>query len=195
MMDITQLDREFQQGSYKHYALAEYQFLRRFCELTQPRTITVVGGHTNLDLFYAVQECEPRVTNWDPGNTTSENTIRAQHDRFKTMTQFRGRYQWIPQSVNHLSAIDMGADLVWLNTMPSDIMEIEEWPNGLVFTHNGDLTQAGLVMQMARHIPMVALGRMTVIYSQQEHDWSHQTYHLRRDRHLGHIDPVTEIVR
>jgi len=194
-MDIQALDREFQQGTYKHYDLSEYQFLRRFCELTQPTTMTVVGGHTNMDLFYSTQECRPRVTNWDPGNTSSEESIRAHHTRFQDITAFKGEYQWMPQSVQHLDQVDMTADLVWLNAMPSDIMRTTQWPDSLVFTHDGHLTQAGIVMQIHKHLPMVALGRKTVIYSRHDHDWSHHSYRLRRDRNLGPINPVTEILR
>lgn len=191
-MDIQALDREFQQGSYKHYALAEYQFLRRFCELTQPETITVVGGHTNLDLFYATQECEPRVINWDPGNTSSEESIRAHHTRFQQITAFRGEYQWIPQSITDLATVDMTADLVWLNCMPS---QMETYPRSMIFTHDGDLTQAGLVMQIHRHTPLIALGRKIAVFSREKHDWTHGSYHLVCRRNMGQIRPVTEIVR
>jgi len=193
-MDIRQLDQEFHRGTIKHYTLAEYQFLRRFCELTQPGTITVVGGHTNLDLFYATQECSPRVTNWDPG-AAPEATHRASHDRFREITRFRGEYQWLPQSVADFTAIDMAADLVWLNVIPGDIMGRTQWPESLVFAHNGDLTQVATVLGISRHIPMVALGEKIVVYSRQEHDWNHHTYRLKRDRNLGPISPVTEIVR
>ena len=193
-MDIKQLDDEFHRGINKHYTLGEYQFLRRFCELTQPTTITIVGGYTNLDLFYATQDCSPKVTNWDPGNSPEAST-RASHDRFRQITKFRGEYQWIPQSVADLNSIDMAADLVWLNVIPSDIMRITQWPESLVFTHNGDLTQAGLVLGISRHIPMVAIGEKIAVYSRQDHDWRHNTYRLRRDRHLGSINPVTEIMR
>ena len=191
-MDIQALDQEFQQGAYKHYALSEYQFLRRFCELTQPRTITVVGGHTNLDLFYAVQECEPRVTNWDPGNTSSEESIRAHHRRFKEITAFRGTYQWIPKTVEDLATVDMTADLVWLNCLPS---QIDTYPKNIIFTHDGDLTQAGLVMQIHKHRPLIALGRKIAVFSGEEHDWTHPSYKLIRQRSMGTIKPVTEIVR
>ena len=192
LMDIQALDREFQQGAYKHYALSEYQFLRRFCELTQPRTITVVGGHTNLDLFYAVQECEPQVTNWDPGNTSSEESIRAHHRRFQAITAFRGTYQWIPKTVEHLDTVDMTADLVWLNCLPS---QIDTYPKNIIVTHDGDLTQAGLVMQIHKHRPLIALGRKIAVFSGEEHDWRHPSYRLIRQRSMGTIKPVTEIVR
>ena len=191
-MDIQDLQRQFQQGAYQHYSLAEYQFLRRFCELTQPATITVVGGHTNLDLFYATQECEPRVTNWDPGNSSSADTIRAHHTRFQEMTAFRGTYQWIPQTVADLDAVTMTADLVWLNCLPS---RMELYPDNLIFTHDGDLTQAGLVMRVHKHRPLVALGRKIAVFSRQEHDWRHTTYLLQRTRDMGPISPVWEIVR
>ena len=192
-MDIQQLDQEFQAGAYKHYTLSEYQFMRRFCELTQPGTITVVGGHTNMDLFYATQDCRPRVTNWDPGNG-SENT-RAAQQRHREITGFRGEYRWIAQSVEDLSTVDMAADLVWLNLIPGDLMRTDKWPTSLVFTHDGELTQAGMVMQIGRHIPLVALGSNIAVFTEQTHDWRHPTYRLRRDRNLGHISPVTEILR
>ena len=191
-MDIQALDREFQQGTYKHYSLAEYQFLRRFCELTQPSTITVIGGHTNLDLFYAVQECEPEVTNWDPGNTSSEQSIRAHHRRFQEITAFRGTYQWIPKTVEDLATVDMTADLVWLNRVPS---QIDKYPENIIVTHDGDLTQAGLVMQIHRHTPLIALGRKIAVFSRQTHDWRHPSYRLMETKQMGPIDPVREIVR
>jgi hypothetical protein len=194
-MDIQALDREFTQGSYKHHDLSEYQFLRRFCALTQPGTITVVGGHTNLDLFYAVQECEPRVTNWDPGNTSSTESIRAHHTRFKQITAFRGEYQWIPQSVAHLDMVDMAVDLLWLNALPSDPQAVADWPTSVIFCHDGNLTQTGVVMQIHRQRPLVALGRHIAVHTDQTHDWAHHTYGLRQDRNLGPIRPVTEIVR
>ena len=193
-MDIKQLDREFQRGTYKHYTLSEYQFLRRFCELTQPTTITVVGGHTNMDLFYATQDCSPRVTNWDPGNST-ESSTRAEQNRLQEITKFRGEYQWIAQSVADLTAVDMKADLVWLNVIPSDMTRIAQWPESLVFTHDGDLTKVSLIMQIHKHTPLVALGRMVAVFSRQEHNWSHTTYRLRENGRMGPINPVHEIMR
>ena len=194
-MDIHELARELEQGAYQGLDISEYAFARRFCELTQPQTITVVGGSHNLDLFYAVQECRPTVTNWDPGNTGMGHTIRAQHDRFKEITSFKGEYQWIQQTVNDLDTVKWDVDLMWLNCMPSDPFKRTEWPPHIIFTHNGDLTQAGVVMQIHKHRPLIALGRRMAVFSSDTHDWSHPTYKLRSDRHLGPINPVQEILR
>jgi len=194
-MHIEQLNEQFQQGAYRHYRLSEYQFLRRFCELTQPSTITVVGGHTNLDLFYAVQECEPKIVNWDPGDSSDPAAIKATHDRYQQITDFRGSYQWIAQTVSGLGAVDTDVDLVWLNALQEQMVNASTMPRSAVLVHDGDLTQAGTVMAMNKHIPLVALGRTIAVYSHERHDWHHPTYQLRQNRRLGTIAPVTEIVR
>jgi len=196
MMDIRQLDQMFQQGAHQDWDLAEYQFMRRFCELTQPRTITVVGGHTNLDLFYATQECEPDVTNWDPGwSVTGRNYFNALHKRYQQATGFRGRYQWVQQSVERLAQVDTAVDLLWISHGTAVAAEIQQWPRSLVIVHYGRLTMVQDLLRAHKDLPMVALGRRIAVFTAQEHEWDHHTYSLRRDQALGPIRPVTEIVR
>lgn len=195
-MDIRALNREFQAGAYQDYNLAEYQFLRRFCELTRPQTITCVGGGTNIDVFYATQGLAPRVTNWDPGfQGVGQPSWRTLQERYQRITDFQGEYEWIAQGVHDLAQVDTQVDLLWLGHGIDLMDQIREWPGSLVVGHYGVITTTPALMRAHRHLPMVALGKRIAVYSKHEHDWDHDTYGLRRDRALGPIDPVTEIVR
>lgn len=195
-MDIQALNREFQAGAYQDYNLAEYEFLRRFCELTRPQTITCVGGGTNLDLFYATQGLTPRVTNWDPGfQGVGQSSWRTLQARYQQVTDFQGEYEWLPAGVSNIKQINTAVDLLWLGHGIDLMDQIPEWPGSLVVGHYGAITTTPALMRAHRHLPMVALGKRIAVYSKQEHDWDHDTYGLSRDRALGPIDPVTEIVR
>jgi hypothetical protein len=196
-MDSRALALMFQQGHYQDYNLAEHEFTRRFCELTQPARITCVGGGTNLDVFYASQECEPRVTNWDPGfQGVGEPHWRDLQRQYQALTNFRGEYTWIQQSVREIHTVT-DTDLLWLchDQAGEHLDQIQDWPNSMIVAHYGDLTMTAALLRAHRHLPMRALGHRLAVFSREEHDWHHGTYRLTQDRVLGPINPVNWIMR
>ena len=199
-MDIRQLNQLFQQGAYQDYPLAEYQFLRRFCELTQPRTMACVGGHTNLDVFYSLQECDTRVTNWDPGEPHAyfgwmgwtRQGLAESHQRFKTLTGFRNEYEWLAKSVKDLREVGQ-QDMIWLSAHQDGVYDLEQWPDSMVICHYGNMIMAQKLWHTHQHLPLVAIGRRIAVFSRQEHDWEHHTYMTTRNRDFMDLKDVREI--
>ena len=181
--------------AYQDYSLNEYEMLRYFLEQTQPRTIQIVGGFTNLDLFYAGQnlaaDCE--VTNWDPctDNIFSEQTeaeIRERQHQYREATGFRARYQWIP-TLKRTEDLPP-ADLIWLqanceNTPPPH--------DHVIMTHYGRTALATQMAEISRHSPIRGIGRRTAVFSRTAVDISQGPYPTRGFRFL--LWPCHEVMR
>lgn len=199
-MDQFELQRMLRQGeALQDLMPAEYAFVRRFCELVQPKRVTCVGGHSNLDVFYTLQDQACEVTNWDPGDAfLAQRLMMETHRRLQEATNFQGRYHWQMQSVGHLNDVTDGTvDLLWVNCLQAQVPEIKQWPDHLIMYHWGYLPMTRVVLQTHSHLPLVALGRTIAIFSRAEakHDWRDPAYHLATSRALGHINPVREIIR
>ena len=197
MMDQRQLAQMFQQGHYQDYNLSEYEFTRRFCELTRPDRITCVGGGSNLDVFYATQGLRPAITNWDPGQQgVARPHWHELHREYQSLTDFQGEYTWIQQGLHDIRGL-RDCDLLWLchDQVTQHLDQIQHWPRHMIVAHYGDLTQTAALMRAHRHLPMRALGHRLAVFSREDHDWRHPNYRLAQDRALGPIDPVNWIVR
>ena len=198
-MDIQQLNQVFQQGAYQDYNLKEYQFMRRFCELTKPKTITCVGGGTNLDVFYATQGQSPTVVNWDPGmQGVGKHQWPDLHEQYQKATDFKGKYEWIPTGVSNIKQINTEVDLLWF-CWPADyyhlLEDMKQWPRSMVVSHYGDILMTPTLVRIHRHLPIRAVGKRITVFCADDHDLEHPTYHLQRTRGLGPIKAVTEIIR
>ena len=182
-MNLTQLQQFIRdRGVYQDYPLNEYAMLRYFLEQIQPRTIQIVGGFTNLDLFYAGQNlpAECRVTNWDPcvdstftGETQAE--IRDRHREIQQATGFQAQYEWIPASVARAEDLPP-ADLIWLQ----GILETAPPPHAaVIMTHFGRPALATPMVEISRHSSIRCMGRKTAVFSQKAVDMSQGPYPTR----------------
>tara|TARA_R110000803_G_scaffold203361_1_gene268898 strand:- start:48 stop:638 length:591 start_codon:yes stop_codon:yes gene_type:complete len=178
-MDIRELNQLFQQSSYQDYTLAEYQFLRRFMDLTKPGTITCVGGYTNLDLFYSCQAIAPRVVNWDSGAHLlglPMGTLRESHQMYQRLTRFQGTYEWVSQTVKDLREVGQ-QELLWLGGHQDGVYELGQWPRHVIFGHHGKMKWAQAMRHVHDHVPLVAMGRNIAVFSVDSwHSWEHHTY-------------------
>ena len=188
-MNILELSSLLEQGAYQDMPLSEYQFTKRFAELTNPQKVTVVGGYTNLDLFYSLQNLVyPQVVNFDPGDgTLTETSTRNKQKEYQKQTGFQGKYQWIPQSLSSIANTDTDVDLLWVNCLQETVVDIQKWPQSLILHHEGRHVLTKVILQITKHIPLVALGRRIAVYSNQNHDWQHKSYHSSQTGQLGHI--------
>ena len=195
-MNIQQLSKLLESGAYQDMTLAEYQFMKRFADLIKPQKVTVVGGFTNLDVFYSLQDQLAQVVNFDPGDgTLTEASTRAKQKDYQKQTGFLGGYQWIPQSLSSIANTETDVDLLWVNCLQETVLDIQKWPQSLVLYHEGRHIFTKVILGITKHIPLVALGRRIAVYSSQVHDWEYPTYQLTQTGRLGHIENLTEIVR
>ena len=195
-MNIQQLSKLLESGAYQDMSLAEYQFMKRFADLIKPQKVTVVGGYTNLDVFYSLQDQLAQVVNFDPGDgTLTEASTRAKQKDYQKQTGFLGSYQWIPQTLPNIANTDTDVDLLWINCLQETVLDIQKWPQSLVLYHEGRHIFTKVILGITKHIPLVALGRRIAVYSSQVHDWEYPTYQLAKTGQFGHIENLTEIVR
>ena len=186
-MQIQDLNRMFQAGEYQDYPLAEYQFMRRWFQLTKPERVACVGGHTNLDLFYASQGHQITATNHDPDEHylgLPRQDLKAKHDEFQKLFDYQGSYQWIQQTISDLKQVGE-QDLIWLSAHQAGVYDLEQWPDTLVFNHYGDMTRAEQMTHVQKHLPLVALGRRLAVFSEHTTDPRHDSYMLTPARFMG----------
>ena len=102
IMNLKELNDLFNEGRhYIDYTLNEYEFCRYFLTQANPKTIKVIGGFTNINLFYASQDLDDvEVTNYDPGEVDMGSHIWSKmFDHYKQIFNFKGTYNWIPKTI------------------------------------------------------------------------------------------------
>ena len=190
-MNIQELNRLFNDGALKDYTLAEYELCRYIIKQGQPKTISIIGGNTNLDVFYSCQDVGPdiavKVTNWDRGTLINEGSWKARHKEYQKLTGFTGNYEWVPKSIRHYSEIGNTPDLLWINACQESLpAEIEDWPSTIIFAHYGMMINASSMVGIRRHIPLRAIGRTLAIFSKEDIDLTQGTgYMMRKTKFLG----------
>ena len=102
----------------------ENKFNYRLLKSIQPRSILVLGGYQNLDLFYALQGVKEDcyVINVDlctPDSRRSDIIIYPDlsefHDKLKEHFNFKGTYIHIKEEVNLEKAMNRQWDIIWDN--------------------------------------------------------------------------------
>ena len=190
-MNLKQLNDLFNEGRhYIDYTLNEYEFCRYFLTQAKPKTIKVIGGFTNINLFYAVQDLNGvEVTNWDPGEVDMGSHIWSKmFDHYKQIFNFKGVYNWLPKTILKYSEIGDRPDLLWIDSqeVPFSYDTIEDWPEHIIMSHGGKLLLAEQILKISRHRPLLALGKRMAVFSSASIDCSAGTgYNHRPAQFLG----------
>jgi len=187
MINIQDLNRLFQAGEYQDYPLAEYQFMRRWFDVATPERVACVGGHTNLDLFYASQGHRIDAVNHDPDEHylgLPRQTLKPKHEEFQRITDYQGSYQWIQQSISDLTQVGE-QDMIWLSAHQDGVYDIRKWPATIVFNHYGAIARSETMVHIQTQLPLRALGRRLAVFSEHDPDLEHPTYMLTPTRFWG----------
>jgi len=197
-MDIQELDQMFERGAYQDLYLSEYEFMRAQMRRLQPQRVTVIGGHTCLDLFYSLQEVEGvEVINHDPGpGKLAERGHRALMAEYQRLTHFRGRYQWLDRGITHHTQLGHMGDCLVINAHHAIAWEPVEWPPTVIMYHYGQPGWFDAVREMDRRVPLRVFGaRMAWLDQRQEHQWQSDTYLLKPKQWPGIAQATWELVK
>ena len=199
-MNIQELNNLFNEGRhYIDYTLNEYEFCRYFLSQAKPKTIKVIGGFTNINLFYSVQELtDIEVTNWDPGEVDSGSLIWGRmFEYYKKIFNFNGVYNWIPKTILNYSEIGSKPDLLWIDLnsdTPPFASQIEDWPEHIILSHGGKLTLVDSILKISRHRPLLAIGKRIAVFSSANIDCTKGTgYNYQMSKFL--LKEVMEIIK
>ena len=200
-MNIQELNKFFAEnegtyGAKMDYTSAEYELCRYFITQSQPKTISIIGGNTNLDLFYSCQGVGPdiKVTNWDMGmgkdwdrGTMKKDTWKAKHEQYQKLTGFTGKYEWILKGIQHYSEIGDTPDLLWISADQEALTgEIEDWPSHIIFSHYGNMIKASSMVRINKHRPLRAMGRTLAIFSEEDIDLTKgKGYNIKKTDFVG----------
>jgi len=104
-INLVQLNDLKNKGHYLDYKLAEYQALKFFIEQIElyddieKINIMVVGGNTNLDLFYATQNIKYPYSIFNFDNNGESDRFQIVYDQYKRMFDFKGEYKHLKLDV------------------------------------------------------------------------------------------------
>lgn len=172
IVGLNELNHLFTLGHFKDYSLVEYDLLQHFFQQTKPKSICVVGGGTNIDLFYACQGQKIDAINFDrrPDSWTlqTEDFTKERHKEFKKYFSFEGDYRWVNRYVNNINQVEEHEDFVWLNAhlpMMHEMTQTNTIPNSLIVTHYGNYRHAESIYHMGHYIPLVAMSKRIAFFT------------------------------
>lgn len=170
MISINDLERMFQQGHFKDFNLVEYDFIKYFIEETTPKDICVIGGSTNIDLFYGCQGQNINIINFDrPHESTMQSLFQKQkHAEYRTTFSFQGNYTWINRIINNLDQLENWQEFLMVGAQIDilyEMMKSQKFPNSMIVFHAGDLFHAQAINEIANDIPLFAMSKRLAFFT------------------------------
>lgn len=198
MISLNELDRMFQQGHFKDYNLVEYDFLKYFIKQTSPKNICVIGGSTNIDLFYSCQNQNIDIINFDrPSESMTTFYQKIKHNEYKKKFSFQGNYTWINRFVNNMSQIENYNDFLMLNAhidMIYEIMDSKKFPKSLVVSHYGNIFHAEGLNHIADHIPLVCMSTKMAFFTFEKIVIDKTNFIIDQSRNFFQHDSVNRLI-
>lgn len=158
-------------GHYIDYKLSEYDAIKTFIEQIQSmHTICVVGGNTNLDLFYATQNLNPPPSIYNFDDNGECDRFDHVYEQYKKMFAFKGKYQHYKIAVLNLSKIfsmlnvdnkDTSMPLcLMLNAHQDGLYELVDsgqYPAHTIVSHYGKYKFVEPILNYAKHNKLIMM--------------------------------------
>lgn len=182
---------------YKDYTLQEYEFLRYFLNQVSPETIEVIGGHTNLDLFYACQDIAPTIINHDPFHS-DESRLLVEHQKLQQTFNFQGKYTWLQHTVLSCDQLFDCKDTLMLNSHQDIIYELIEknqLPDHVIFSHYGKIWFAENMVELNKYRKMICCGDRLAFFTNQDINLESSKFHFKTHRNFFDVQPVHILIK
>lgn len=169
-MNINELGELFNKDKIKYhedYTLLEYDFYRYFINATKPTEIQCVGGYTNLDIFYASQDHNCKITNFDPGWPAA--MIKETHKHFKKIFNRSNDYIWIRLPIESIEQLNQPIDMLTINAkeieLINDINNKKIIPKHLVIVHNSKFDLIPALLSLRKHYTWTCMTKSLVFFT------------------------------
>jgi hypothetical protein len=201
MISIEQLDQMFEDGAYQDLFLSEYEFMRVQIQELKPKRITVIGGHTNLDLFYATQGMALDIVNHDPGpGKMAERGHRNIFKKYKRVFDHKGQYTWLDHSVGDMAQLGDIGQLLVISAAHHLVVEpsfrIPDGVDSVAMYHYGQKTFFNAVDVLHHHIPLRIYGPRLAWFDRREgKDFEDASYSIIDKSYSSSITNTMELLK
>tara|TARA_R110000782_G_scaffold56783_3_gene118891 strand:+ start:3408 stop:3989 length:582 start_codon:yes stop_codon:yes gene_type:complete len=166
----------------------EYELLRQFINQTKPSKICVLGGYTNIDLFYACQDSHVDIINYDQCHDTA--MMQTAHSKYKRDFDFQGTYHWYRETIASINEIE-SCDLLIIAGHQDIIYEIKDMPEHLILYHYGKMWLGENIMHIHHKLSLTCLSNRLALHTNKNINLKNSNYTLEQHRNFFDVTPVT----